>query len=47
MTLAEQFINIKKYGYVLDNKTDANGMEHSMAEQTYTVEMEAVRAQVL
>lgn len=31
MTLAEQFISIKKYGYVLDNKTDANGMEHSGA----------------
>lgn len=31
MTLTEQFISIKKYGYVLDNKTDANGMEHSGA----------------
>lgn len=31
MTLAQQFNSFKKYGYILDNKTDANGMEHSGA----------------
>ena len=31
MTLREQFESLKHYGYVCDNKTDANGMEHSGA----------------
>ena len=29
MTLREQFESLKQYGYVCDNKTDANGNEHS------------------
>lgn len=29
MTLERQFKSLKQYGYVVDNKTDANGNEHS------------------
>ena len=41
MTLQEQYNSIKKYGYVQDNKTDENGMEHSGANGQFVSKGEA------